>query len=396
MLPNLVLFQGMDATGTNHLWETDGTASGTFALTPISGEPGYGFAPDPGASLDLMVFNDQVLFNGRYSITNYGLWTTDGATTGTKQLTGIAGANSAGIFTANVSPDFTLYNGVVLFSGFDTAGDYGLWTTNGTAAGTSEITVNGAASTGVNPSDMTVFNASVLFNGFDSAGNQGLWTTTGAASGAAEITGIIGVRTTGGLDPTDMTVFNGDILFNGADCPGCGKQMGRELTGVTGASASGIAPSDLTVFDGKVLFSGLDSTGHFQLWETDGTVAGTQELTTTTTTAFHQGVAPSGMEVYDGRVLFSGLDANGVVTSLWTTDGTTAGTHEVTPIADTQRHRQWSGGPQSWTWLERGGNRRLRRRRPFRHLVAERGRSGRDLGNERDERNRQWSGGPLS
>jgi len=172
--------------------------------------------------------------------------------------------------------------------------------------------------------------------------------------------------------------------------------MGRELTGVTGASASGIAPSDLTVFDGKVLFSGLDSTGHFQLWETDGTVAGTQELTTTTTTAFHQGVAPSGMEVYDGRVLFSGLDANGVVTSLWTTDGTTAGTHEVTPIADTQRHRQWSGGPQSWTWLERGGNRRLRRRRPFRHLVAERGRSGRDLGNERDERNRQWSGGPLS
>ena len=258
MLPNLVLFQGMDATGTNHLWETDGTASGTFALTPISGEPGYGFAPDPGASLDLMVFNDQVLFNGRYSITNYGLWTTDGATTGTKQLTGIAGANSAGIFTANVSPDFTLYNGVVLFSGFDTAGDYGLWTTNGTAAGTSEITVNGAASTGVNPSDMTVFNASVLFNGFDSAGNQGLWTTNGAASGAAEITGIIGVRTTGGLDPTDMTVFNGDILFNGADCPGCGKQMGRELTGVTGASASGIAPSDLTVFDGKVLFSGLD------------------------------------------------------------------------------------------------------------------------------------------
>ena len=260
---------------------------------------------------------------------------------------------------------------MVLFSGFDNRRRLrSLWTTNGTAAGTSEITVNGAASTGVNPSDMTVFNASVLFNGFDSAGNQGLWTTNGAASGAAEeLTGIIGARTTGGLDPTDMTVFNGDILFNGADCPGCGKQMGRELTGVTGASASGIAPSDLTVFDGKVLFSGLDSTGHFQLWETDGTVAGTQELTTTTTPAFHQGVAPSGMEVYDGRVLFSGLDANGVVTSLWTTDGTTAGTHEVTPIADTQRHRQWSGGPQSWTWLERGGNRRLRRRRPFRHPV---------------------------
>ena len=169
MLPNVVLFQGLNASDTDSLWETNGTASGTFALTSISGEPAYGFAPYPQLSLDLTVFNNQVLFRGRYTITNYGLWTTDGTAAGTVQLTGIVGANSAGIFTATVSPDFTVYNGEVLFNGRNNASTpaQGLWTTNGTAAGTTEITVNGAASTGVNPSDMAVFNGSVLFNGVD-------------------------------------------------------------------------------------------------------------------------------------------------------------------------------------------------------------------------------------
>ena len=67
MLPNVVLFQGLNASDTDSLWETNGTASGTFALTPISGEPAYGFAPYPQLSLDLTVFNNQVLFRGRYT-----------------------------------------------------------------------------------------------------------------------------------------------------------------------------------------------------------------------------------------------------------------------------------------------------------------------------------------
>ena len=399
MLPNVILFQAMDVTGTDHLWETNGTGSGTFPLTPITGEPTYGFAPNPQQSLDLTVFNNQVLFSGRYTISNYGLWTTDGTPQGTVQLTGIVGANSAGIFTATVFPDFTVYNGKVLFNGYDTANKHGLWTTNGTKAGTGEITVNGADSTGVNPSNITVFNGKALFNGTDAGNNQGLWTTDGTTAGTSELNlpPSANARTTGGLDPTDMTAFGNEVLFNGVDNTGTGlsglwvtdgtaagtheipvagadpsglnptdltvfgnevlfnglDQDGHqqlwvtdgtaggthELTGINGANPlanpSGIAPSDLTVFNGKVLFNGIDTTNHHQLWVTDGTVAGTQELTPTTMSAFHQGVAPSDMAVYDGQVLFSGLDTNGVVTSLWTTDGTAAGTHEVTPIANT-------------------------------------------------------------
>jgi hypothetical protein len=70
MLPNIVLFEGMDANPRVDLWRTDGTAAGTYELTtsgqpplpdqpPITGEASYGFLPEPTWSLDLTVFNDQ-------------------------------------------------------------------------------------------------------------------------------------------------------------------------------------------------------------------------------------------------------------------------------------------------------------------------------------------------
>src|ERR1700722_14623345 len=120
MLPNVVLFAGKDSTATVGLWETDGTAAGTFELltnppavsgqVQITGEAIFGFVPQPGMSLDLTVFNDQVLFYGRYSPNPaapvdfgfYTLWTTDGTAAGTVPipLTSITGANPNGLFIA--------------------------------------------------------------------------------------------------------------------------------------------------------------------------------------------------------------------------------------------------------------------------------------------------------
>ena len=83
------------------------------------------------------------------------MWTTDGTGAGTKELTGIVGANASGLLAAAAtktnSPDFTVYNGVVLFNGRNdvATGVHGLWTTNGTAPGTTRSPLNGAASTGV-------------------------------------------------------------------------------------------------------------------------------------------------------------------------------------------------------------------------------------------------------
>ena len=44
-------------------------------------------------------------------------------------------------------------------------------------------------------------------------------------------------------------------------------------------SLPGFVPSDLTVFNDQILFSGNDATGQTGLWKSDGTAAGTHELT---------------------------------------------------------------------------------------------------------------------
>ena len=110
----------------------------------------------------------------------------------------------------------------------------------------------------------------------------------------------------------------------------------HELTGITGANASGLAPSDLTVYNGEVLFRGLDHSGQASLWTTDGTVAGTHELTGiagASTTGI--GLDPSGFTVYGGVALFSGFDSSGNQ-ELWQTNGSAAGTTEIGPVSGTQ------------------------------------------------------------
>src|ERR1700686_2847275 len=136
MLQNITLFEGDDANGVVSLWETNGTASGTFELTDvasppplITGEANYGFAPYVSVSFDLTVFNNQVLFSGRIGpgkLGPYTLWTRDGTAAGTVPLT-IGGANSSGLFSATVTPDFTVFGNEVLFRGIDTGGASGLW-----------------------------------------------------------------------------------------------------------------------------------------------------------------------------------------------------------------------------------------------------------------------------
>jgi ELWxxDGT repeat protein len=75
-----------------------------------------------------------------------GLWITDGTAAGTQQIT-----------SGPVDPyDLIAFNGAALFGGIDASDLQGLWITNGTASGTHEIAVSGAGSGGVIPQDITV------------------------------------------------------------------------------------------------------------------------------------------------------------------------------------------------------------------------------------------------
>src|SRR5215469_12235314 len=156
MLPNVVLFEGVDSHGDYELWETNGTATGTFEVTGVTGTSPTGLYPNNLARFTA----DQALFSGAGPSGLSGLWVTDGTASGTHQLS-VAGADRAG---AGLFPsDFTIYNGKALFSGYDASGNVGLWVTDGTAAGTHELTnIAGAQTTvigslpGLAPSNLTV------------------------------------------------------------------------------------------------------------------------------------------------------------------------------------------------------------------------------------------------
>jgi len=103
MTENIILFQGSNGAGQSGLWETNGTASGTFELTPISGANPSGLSPS-----NLTVYNSEVLFEGIDSSGKYGLWLTTGSPAGTQEIAG----------TSGLSPNsLTVFNGEVLFNG---------------------------------------------------------------------------------------------------------------------------------------------------------------------------------------------------------------------------------------------------------------------------------------
>ena len=298
---------------------------------------------------DLTVFGSEALFSGINTSGQTGLWTTNGTAAGTQELAGIVGAASAGV----APTDLTVFNGKALFNGTNTAGHLGLWVTNGTAAGTQELTgITGASTTGLDPTDMTVFNNEVLFNGVDANGLSGLWVTNGTVGGTHElVAGAGGASDPAGLNPTNLTVFNGEVLFSGLDASGDmglwvtdGTATGtHELTGITGADPSGLAPSDLTVYNGEVLFRGLDQSGRPQLWVTNGTVAGTHELTGIAGAATTGRIEPVRVHCITTARCCSVASISSGHSELWTTNGTAAGTTEMSPIAGTESHRAISG-----------------------------------------------------
>lgn len=337
-----VLFAGRDATsGTVNLWATDGTSAGTAELN-VGNTSSQGMFEILGP--DLTVFNGEVLFAGASS-SDDGLWVTDGSAAGTHELTGISGTGVNGLFTTGLGlmPDLTVFNNKVMFQGTNASGDIGLWVTDGTSAGTSEVTgISGADPAGIEPFDMTVFNGKVLFEGEDASFHLGLWVTDGTGADTQELTGISGANSNG-LDPSDITVFNGAALFAGIDASSNfglwvtdGTAAGtHELTGISGANSQGVIGAgqnpDMTIFNNEVFFDGVNAAGQNGLWVSDGTAAGTHEITGIGGVNAN-GLDPTHLTAFNGELFFNGVDTGGQ-NGLWVTDGTAAGTHEITGIS---------------------------------------------------------------
>jgi ELWxxDGT repeat protein len=352
-------YSAVDASGVPGLWETNGTTGGTSEIS-ISGTSSTGL--DPGnltvLSSVLHLQPATLLFTGVDTSGFTGLWVTNGTAAGTSELGGLGSQGISGVSFNGLLPEFltafspNVVTEEVLFQGLGDSNFPSLWVTNGTAAGTSEVGglsnhgISGAFALGIEFSEPVVFGQEVLFGGLDKSAAFGLWVTNGTAAGTTEVgglrdTGIIGASSSG-INPTDMTLFNGEVIFDGTNSLGVqglwltdGTAADtHEIVGIGGVDVSGLFAGgfpDFIAYNGKVLFQGEDASGNVNLWVSNGTASGTSELTGisgASTGSFFQSDALPSFTIFNGEVLFSGTDASSNV-GLWVTNGTAAGTHEL-------------------------------------------------------------------
>jgi ELWxxDGT repeat protein len=227
------------------------------------------------------IFNDLSTGGGMHET----LWITDGTAAGTHEITGITGAGGA---AGLIPQDLAQSNGLVLFEGLDTAGNEGFWISNGTGTGTVELNPANANANGIfdglggmeGRPDFTTFGNKALFQGSDAAQNLGLWVTDYTSAGT------------------------------------------HEITGITGANLAKFAPDSFIVYEGKAYFAAQNNTSDNDdggnLWVTDGTAAGTTQIHAAAEGShgfFSEGNsrANPSFTIVNGTLMFRGVDSTGAL-----------------------------------------------------------------------------------
>src|SRR5262249_46498569 len=224
-----------------------------------------------------------------------------------------------------------------------------LWVSDGTADGTQRVSdINPGKFAGINLQSLTVFHGHLLFGAGDGAGGSALWESDGTTAG----TGLLkGNHPSGGSStyPTALTVVGNKLFFVADD-----GTHGRELW-VTNGTAAGTAmvadlnptgdafrpysslPPMLADLGGLLLFAADDGTDGQELWESDGTAAGTR-LVKDINMGPGDGIYftdPRDFAVADGRLFFVADDGTHG-SRLWMSDGTTRGTTQVSNLSVAQ------------------------------------------------------------
>ncbi len=282
-------FQAYDGNQANAgLWRTDGTAAGTYSITPsgVSLNPA-GISPVAG---DRTVFINQTNPDG-----SGPLWVTDGTASGTHALVDTA-------LGSEVRFGGAVTNGRAIFTATDAANDISVWSTDGTAAGTVEILVNGPANAPVRvPGGYLAANGKVFFDS-----GYGLFVTDGSKAGTVSLSS--------NGEGTEGAVASGDKVFFLEPQPSVGSTNPEALfvtdgtvEGTKQISVAGLGAlqGGITAVDGGIVFEGTDLAGKQALFSSDGTSAGSREL-----------VLPAGIPISAATVIGAEPDAAGGIVTL--------------------------------------------------------------------------------
>jgi ELWxxDGT repeat protein len=239
---------------------------------------------------------------------------------------------------ANVVPAGVTVNGpivstgtVAFFSGSTGNGDYELWKTDGTTAGTALVRDIRPGSLGSSPSNLVNVNGKLAFTANDGISGYQLWRSDGTAGGTVRLTNVPG------FSPGQLT-STGPNLFFTANQTGLGQELWISTTGLTGVSlmkdirpgSSGSNPSNLTNVGGALFFRANDGTNGDELWKSNGISSGT--VIVSDIRPGSNSSSPHDLANVNGTLFFGTNDGTSG-DELWKSNGTSATTAPVKDIS---------------------------------------------------------------
>lgn len=335
-----LIFVANDSIHGGEIWSTDGTPAGTNMLLDL--------LPGNASSLaaELTPFNNKIYFTGSDSTFGEELWVTDGTVAGTVMVKDIVpGVNGSDPIGDGGNPNFfidqyTVFNGKIYFDADDGVHGNELWSSDGTALGTTMVSDINSGPSGSYPRTITVFNGKIYFSADDSVHGTELWASDGTAGGTTLVKDINpGIDACDAAGNSKFTEYNGKLYFdadNGSDGDElwatdgttAGTSMIKDI--FVGANSSEPAHHGFFVYNNKLFFNAYDAGNNNQLWSSDGTTAGTSIFKVLSTFTPYTS-SPEGFINYNGWMIFqAGINPTDGI-QLWQSDGTPTGTHIIAP-----------------------------------------------------------------
>ena len=334
-----------DGTHGVELWATDGTPQGTIMLADAN--PGRGDSqPNRVTSAGATSF-----FVATSDAAGRELWRTDGTPQGTAQVADINGGGAS-----SFPGDLTVFSGWLYFNAEDEAHGRELWRTDGSRTELVQDTLPGSDSGARRV--LKVALGALFFGADDGVTGAELWKTDGAPEhttlvkniapddGGTFLASRYNVTARGdeilfGVDPRPLTeVFAARAGANsnpmGATVPARLWRSDGTAAGTTAVRAFPSSSNDVPLYgmttlrDG-VLFAGDDGLGVTELWRTDGTPQGTATITDVVrpNLGFVNDLTRlNDLVVFDVYTTTTTMQ-NEEHSSLWASDGTAAGTHQI-------------------------------------------------------------------